>query len=103
MRVTNIFSLFWQIIILLIMLFFLAGSVYHLMLGPNGIEARKEIRHNIEVSTAELDSVKKEYKQLYHKISLLNNEPPDLDLLEERVREVLDYGEPNEALMPFKE
>ncbi|MFV0320853.1 MAG: FtsB family cell division protein [Alphaproteobacteria bacterium] len=101
MRITSIFNFFWQIIILFIMLSFLAASAYHLVLGPNSIEAREEIRQNIEISEKELQTVQAEYDRLYHKISLLSSDIPDMDLLEERVREVLDYGKENEAILRY--
>lgn len=101
MRITSIVSFFWQIIILFIMLSFLAASAYHLVLGPNSIEARQEIHQNIEISEKELQTVQAEYDRLYNKISLLSRDIPDIDLLEERVREVLDYGKENEAILRY--
>ena len=71
---------------------------YHMISGGRGIIAYLKLNNEISDLQEELETVRAERIILEHKANLLNSNSLDLDLLEERSKEVLGYAKPNETL-----
>ena len=72
---------------------------YHFVQGENGVTAWLKIARQIENSNAELVKLTKERKALEHRVKLMRPETLDPDLLEERIRTVLNYGLQNDRII----
>jgi len=72
---------------------------YHFIQGENGVIAWLKIAHQIENSNTELVKLTKERTALEHRVKLMRPETLDPDLLEERVRTVLNYGLQNDRII----
>lgn len=97
--IRSIFAFLWQLSLLLAIMFLMLWSAYHMIFGVGGIEVNKQLNAEIEITKKELLSIQNEYQTLNHRISLLKEDNLDLDLLEERVRYILNYGYENEVLL----
>lgn len=71
---------------------------YHMISGGRGILAYLKLNNEISELQEELETVRAERIILEHKANLLNSSSLDLDLLEERSKEVLGYAKPKETL-----
>jgi len=71
---------------------------YHMISGGRGIIAYFKLSNEISQLYAELESVRAERINLEHKANLLKSKSLDIDLLEERAKEVLGYAKPQETL-----
>ena len=72
---------------------------YHMISGDRGILAYFKLNSEITALQAELDAVRAERINLEHKANLLKSSSLDLDLLEERAKEVLGYAKSQEILL----
>lgn len=72
---------------------------YHMISGGRGIIAYFKLNSEISTLQNELDTVRAERINLEHKANLLKSSSLDLDLLEERAKEVLGYAKPQEAMV----
>ena len=72
---------------------------YHFIQGENGVIAWLKIAQQIENSNTELVKLTKERKALEHRVKLMRPETLDPDLLEERIRAVLNYGLQNDRII----
>lgn len=66
--------------------------------GGRGILAYLKLNKEISELQEELETVRAERIILEHKANLLKSSSLDLDLLEERSKEVLGYAKPEETL-----
>lgn len=66
--------------------------------GGRGIVAYFKLNNEISTLYAELESVRAERINLEHKANLLKSKSLDIDLLEERAKEVLGYAKIQETL-----
>ena len=73
---------------------------YHSVEGDRGIVAWLRLNEQIVTAQVELDSLQGERKSLERRVALLRPESLDPDLLEERVRAVLNYARPGEVVVP---
>lgn len=71
---------------------------YHMISGGRGILAFFKLNSEISSLQEELESVRAERINLEHKANLLKSSSLDLDLLEERAKEVLGYAKTQETL-----
>lgn len=71
---------------------------YHMVTGGRGIVAYFKLNNEISSLYAELESVRAERINLEHKANLLKSKSLDIDLLEERAKEVLGYARAQETL-----
>lgn len=69
---------------------------YHSIEGDRGLVAWLRLNEQIKTSQSELDGLQAERKGLERRVSLLRPESLDRDLLEERVRVVLNYARSDE-------
>ncbi len=72
---------------------------YHMISGERGIIAYFKLNNEISAVQNELESVRAERINLEHKANLLKSNSLDLDLLEERSKEVLGYAKAQETLV----
>ena len=72
---------------------------YHMISGGRGILAFFRLNSEITNLQNELESVRAERINLEHKANLLKSNSLDLDLLEERSKEVLGYAKAQETLV----
>lgn len=71
---------------------------YHMISGGRGIIAYFKLNNEISSLYAELEMVRAERINLEHKANLLKSKSLDIDLLEERAKEVLGYAKTQETL-----
>ena len=72
---------------------------YHFIQGENGLFTWLKEARQIDLSSAELVKLVKKREDLEHRVALLRPEGLDPDILEERVREVLNYGAENNRVI----
>jgi cell division protein FtsB len=77
-----------------------AYFAYHSVEGDRGIVAWLRLQEQIRTAHAELDGLQAERQALSRRVALLRSDGLDLDLLEERVRAVLNYARPGEIVVP---
>jgi cell division protein FtsB len=66
--------------------------------GKYGLKARQELDQEIISLTSELARLKRERADGEHRVSLLRSDRVDPDMLDERARYQLDYGNPHELV-----
>lgn len=99
----KIFRLFWVLFLFLIALTLMLWSGWHMAFGHSGYFKMKDLEYRIELSAQQISFMQKDYDALYHRISLLKQDPPDLDLLEERVRNVLHYAAEEDFVLELED
>jgi len=67
--------------------------------GPNGLNARQDLDTRIAQLNAELATLKAERSRWERRVSLLQPESIDPDMLDERARALLDYVDPNDLTL----
>ncbi len=97
--IRSFFAFLWQLFLLLSMTILMLWSAYHMAFGTGGIEVSQQLSAEIKITKKELLSIQEQYGTLNHRISLLKEDKLDLDLLEERVRHILNYGYENEVIL----
>jgi len=73
---------------------------YHSVEGDRGIVAWLRLQEQIHTAQAELEGLQAERVAVARRVALLRSDGLDLDLLEERVRAVLNYARPGEIIVP---
>lgn len=76
-----------------------AYFAYHTIEGDRGFWAWMHLKQAVAQKTQELQTVKAERDHLESKVVLLRPDSLDPDLLEERARIVLNYGQPNDYVI----
>jgi cell division protein FtsB len=66
--------------------------------GKYGLNARQELDQEIIVLTSELERLKQERAQGEQRVSLLQSDRVDPDMLDERARYQLDYANPHDLV-----
>jgi len=79
----------------------LAYFGYHTLQGERGLVAYLRITKEAEDARTTLARLEAERKRLEHRVSLLQRDSLDLDLLDERARAVLNYGRPGDLVYYF--
>lgn len=69
---------------------------YYIIQGDRGFRTLLDYRAKITETRAQLDEIRQKRKKLEKRVSLLRPDSLDPDLLEERVRIVLNYAEKDE-------
>lgn len=65
---------------------------YHVIHGDRGLMAWWKLRQHIEVASTSLKAIEEKRMALARRVRLLHPESLDPDMLEERVRVMLNYG-----------
>jgi cell division protein FtsB len=71
--------------------------------GNRGLRAKQEIDQEIEQLSAELAALKSQRGTWQRRVGLLKSETLDPDMLDERARALLDYVDPRDLTMRFKQ
>lgn len=72
---------------------------YHSIEGDRGLVAWLRLQEQIRTASSEFDGLRAERTALERRVSLLRPESLDRDLLEERVRIVLNFARPDEVVI----
>lgn len=72
--------------------------IYHILSGDHGWFAWRKLRNELSIAEESLTALEKEKNALEHRVQLLRPETLDLDMLDERVRAVLNNSDPNEIV-----
>ena len=67
--------------------------------GNRGLRAAQDLDQQMSEMKGELSRLKAEHRVWEHRVSLLRSDRIDPDMLDERVRAMLDYVDPNEIVM----
>ena len=67
--------------------------------GDRGLKAKEDIDRQMATLTAELDHLKAEQAKWERRIALLKSDDLDPDMLDERVRILLDYADPHDLTL----
>jgi len=70
--------------------------------GNHGIKARQEIDQQIAELTHDLAQIKAEREQWQRRVALLKSDRIDPDMLDERARALLNYGDSRDVVMMTK-
>lgn len=74
---------------------------WHLVFGSRGLyEIVRQDKETLVASTYR-EELREEYKDVFHKVNLLNPENPDLDYLDEKIRYFLSLQKANEVVFSF--
>lgn len=79
----------------------LAYFVYYAVHGDRGILAKHQIENQIEDARRLLNEVRDERVRLEIRADRLRNDRLDVDLLEERAREMLNFAHPRDMVVPL--
>ena len=67
--------------------------------GARGLKANQDLAQQMNALTAEVAALKIERQRWEHRVSLLRSDAIDPDLLDERVRAMLDYADPHDLIL----
>ncbi len=74
---------------------------YHAMQGDHGVIARSRLAGQTDEARATLEALRVERQRLQHRTELLAPDGIDLDMLDERIRTMLNYGHPDDVVIYF--
>ena len=74
---------------------------YHLVHGDRGLVAWHGLQQQVAASRLEAAAVREEREQLEQRVELLNPKSVDRDMVDEWSRRLLNYGLPNERVIPL--
>ena len=92
----------WQIIPQVIAACLMLYFSYHAVEGDRGVLAYLQLQKDLEAAGAEAEAAASKRAEWEHRVSLLNPEAIDPDMLEERARRVLNYGREDELVIFFE-
>ncbi len=72
---------------------------YHAVQGDRGIRALLDYESRVDKTRTQLAQIRADREKLEHRVSLLRRTSLDPDLLEERVRAVLNFAHPDEIVI----
>ncbi|MFO1127612.1 MAG: septum formation initiator family protein [Rhodospirillales bacterium] len=78
-----------------------AYFAYHLVHGDRGLIAWHALQQQVEARRLEAAAVRQEREDLEQRVRLLNPNSVDRDMLDEWARRLLNYGLPNERVIPL--
>ncbi len=70
--------------------------------GNRGLRAKQDLDQQIAELTVELNSVRAERADWERRVSLLQSDSLDPDMLDERARAQLDYVDPRDLILPLR-
>lgn len=75
---------------------------YNAVLGPNGIVAAKEVKHDLEAKSQEYAALEKKRAVIKNRVDLLDpKRGADPDMVEELARKQLNVVRPDEVIVPL--
>ena len=81
----------------------LAYFSYHMFQGNHGIIALLELKYKVANAQEFLDETKDNYSLWQEKVSLMSRDNLDLDMLDERIRSMLNYGHSSDAVILYSD
>ena len=72
---------------------------YHAVQGNHGLLARAHLHQEIATAEVTLDTLTQQRTVLEQRVRLLSDDSLDLDMLEERVRVMLNFGHPTDVIL----
>lgn len=76
---------------------------FHIVQGDRGVFSWWRLRHEVARAESALQKLEARRADLEHRVSLLRPDGIDPDLLEERARQMLNLGRPNEIVVHLPE
>lgn len=73
--------------------------VFHALNGNHGLYAYLKEQHKLEMQQIKLAELTEEQEELEQRVMYLSDDSLDLDLLDERARDVLGYSNPKERVV----
>ena len=89
----------WQMLVSVIGTCIVGYFLYHTIEGERGWVAQMRLENQVDTAQDSLASLKKEHKELDHRVHLMRPESLDPDLLDEESRKALNYSKPNEIVI----
>jgi len=74
---------------------------YHAVMGPNGILALKDVKHEVAARSVELAALEKHRAEALNHVKLLDPKGADPDLVDEQMRKQLNVARPDEIIVPL--
>ncbi len=72
---------------------------YHAIQGNHGFLARAHLQQEIATAQVTLETLGQQRAMLEQQVNLLSTDSLDLDMLEERVRVMLNFGHPTDVVL----
>lgn len=85
----------------LLSLLLVAYFGYHLVEGEHGLRARQVLEKQLSTAQAILSEKTAAKEALEHRVDLMRSDHLDPDLLEERVRVMLNHADPDEVVVIY--
>lgn len=80
---------------------FLAYFIYHIIQGERGIMSWMRLEQKIQEAEIDLEKVQAEHDALQHRVQLLRPDSLDPDMLDERVRQAVNFARTDEVILTF--
>ena len=74
---------------------------YHVVQGERGLTAWLNLSQQVSAKRTEAKALAERREALENKVRMLHPETLDPDLLDERARRMLNYGRPDDIVVPF--
>src|SRR5690349_15719773 len=78
---------------------FISYFAVNAFIGNHGLRAKQDLEQELAEMKGELARLKAEHRVWEHRVSLLRSDRIDPDMLDEPVRAMLDYVDPNDIVM----
>ncbi|MEZ0242877.1 MAG: septum formation initiator family protein [Sphingomonas sp.] len=75
--------------------------VYHAVMGPNGVLALKDVKHQVSARSVELAALEKHRSELQNRVKLVDPKGADPDMVDEQLRKQLNVARPDEIIVPL--
>ena len=92
---------FAQIVLPVLGLGALAYLGYHLFEGDRGLKASWSVEQRLAKAEAERKALMRERLRLESRVALLREDTLDRDMLDERLRQMLNFVQPNDVIILF--
>ncbi|MBV8061842.1 MAG: septum formation initiator family protein [Alphaproteobacteria bacterium] len=88
-----------QILVSIVGTAIVGSFLYHTIEGERGWVAMVRLKNKVVEAEQKLEGLKKEHKDLDHRVNLLRSNNLDPDLLDEEARKTLNYSKQNETVI----
>lgn len=93
----------WGIFESIILVALVSYFSYHFLQGERGVLAWLKLEENISEEDEMLSSLRESHQKLKHRIFLLRKKTLDIDMLEERARQILNVASEDEVIVDASE
>lgn len=95
LNLTKFKTIFAPFIVIVLLVYF----IYHIFQGERGVRAWIRINQKLKENEAILNHLQAEKRALEAQVHLLRPDSLDKDLLEEKVRQVLNFAHPDDVII----